>query len=93
MDEIIKKILDDIGEIDPLKLARVLAALGREEPEEVIFNEDVDSFGKIYIATCPNCGENLRFERYSQVVLPYSYCYRCGKKLKKIVQSNKNKEE
>lgn len=86
MEEIIKQIADILESADELTKKRILNMLGRNEAMEVEYHQYQDSLGSIYTADCPNCGNNLKFERYSQFVAPYNYCYHCGQKLLKKIK-------
>lgn len=85
--EEIKKILNNLEGVDPIILKRLEHLLLLDEAAEVEYQTYEDSFGRIYTATCPSCGEVLKFERYSQTAMAYSHCYRCGKKLHKKEQN------
>lgn len=83
MENKIREILEAFEDLDPIIAKRLINDLGRNDPVEIVYSEMVDHFGTIYVATCPSCGENLRFDRYSQIVQQFNYCYRCGQKLRK----------
>ena len=83
MEELIKKIIEDLGLDEDIVVKRLINLIGKNEPVEVEYKETQDSFSNIYTTECPVCGETLTFERFSQTVKPYSYCYNCGQKLLK----------
>ena len=86
MEEILKKIIDILDEADDNTKKRILNMLGRNEAMDVVYQTTNDSFGVIYHADCPSCGNNIHFERYSQISAPYNYCYHCGQKLTKKIE-------
>lgn len=85
MEETLKRLIDVFEDADEETKQKVLHILSRNEAMEVVYTETSDSFGVIYVTDCPACGNNLKFERYSQVSAPYNYCYHCGQKLNKKV--------
>ena len=89
MEELIKRIVEELGVQDSIEAKRILNMIGRNEPLPVEYSEIQDSFSNIYTTTCPNCGETLTFERFSQIARSYSFCYNCGQKL---LKKEKNKE-
>lgn len=89
MEELIKKIAEELNLQDSIETKRLLNMIGRNEAIPVEYAEIQDSFSNIYTTTCPTCGETLTFERFSQIARSYSFCYSCGQKL---LKKEKNKE-
>lgn len=83
MEEIIKKILEGT-DTDSIIVKQLINLLDKNTAVPATLISEIDSFSPIYKLECPCCGEILEFQKYSQVVNPFLYCYKCGKKLLKV---------
>lgn len=88
--ELVEKFTSDLSETEQ---KRILNALVRNDPMEAIYENYHDSFGNVSSVTCPSCGGSLEFNRFSEMVRPFNYCYYCGQKLFKKVKNDEEVRE
>ena len=82
--ERIRLLLEEVEDIDPLEVRKILNMFDKNDPLDAVYKKIEDDYlGTLWLVECPSCGENLRFDRYSQIIQPYNFCYRCGQKLNK----------
>lgn len=93
-EQTIRSIVDKFTtELSDAEKNKILKALLRNDAMDAIYEESQDSFGHIYSVTCPSCGGSLEFNRFSEMVRPFNYCYYCGQKLFKKVKNDEEVRE